>query len=243
MSFTWSHSTNSRAKLTLALADPLVDAIEADILMGRDTTPTATTIITTSSSDGVIDTVTQLESSSTINNNTEPIMGHPPHQESDLSVATFLKMVTTTTHGAASVMDMDVIAVDKQQQKQQQHVTLQKHIKLDFKEIETVQPTLKELQNLLHPTDDCDNNTTIDTTTATSTLKKTVFLNADILPGPGKRNVAHMSSSAFLDSCLAHIAQTKVCIGCNVNLLDSKNATSHVSPFFLLFTFFVPING
>jgi hypothetical protein len=231
MSFIWSHSTNSRAKLTLALADPWVDAIEADILMGRDTTPpptTTTTIIATSCSDGVIDTIAQLYTLPQ-QNNIEPIMGHPPHQQSDLSVATFLKMVTTTTHNTISVEDMDFIAVDKL--RQQPLVTLQKHIKLDFKEIETVQPTLKELQNLLHPTDDCDNITTIDTTTATSTLKKTVFLNADILPGPGKRNVEHMSSSAFLDSCLAHIAQAKVYIGCRVNLLDSTHATSLLSLF------------
>jgi hypothetical protein len=232
MSFTWSHSTNSRAKLALALADPLVEAIEADILMGRDTT---TTTSTASSSDAVIDNVTQLQSSSTIN--IEPIMGHPPHQESDLSVTTFLNMVTITNKTTTSLKDTASSALNKQQQEQHPHAALQKHIKLDFKEIETVQPTLTQLQNLLHPADDCNNTTTTTgtTTTATSTLKKTVFLNADILPGPGKRNVEHMPSSAFLDSCLAHIARTQVNIGCSASAFGFH--TRHLTgiPFYFIF--------
>jgi Uncharacterized conserved protein (DUF2181) len=212
MSFTWSHSTNSRTKLTQALADPLVDAIEADILMGRDTT-------NVSSSAG--ENITPISSPTT---NIEPIMGHPPHHESDLSVSTFLKMVTGNT-----VEDMDASAVGKQHRP---HVTLQKHIKLDFKEIETIQPTLTQLQNLLHPKDGASDGS-IPTT---SSLRKTVFLNADILPGPGRRDVEHMSSSAFLDACLAHIAQTKVHFASAVRMgqytLDTLHATSHTYPYF-----------
>jgi hypothetical protein len=76
----------------------------------------------------------------------EPIMAHPPDRTSDLSFAHFMALALKNT-------------------------ALQKHIKLDFKEIEAVQPCLDTLNTLpIYPNG------------------KFIFLNADIIPGPGRSN-------------------------------------------------------
>jgi hypothetical protein len=95
-----------------------------------------------------------------------PIMSHPPLLESDLSAATFLDRVTKNGSDNAR--------------------RLSKHIKLDFKHYEAVEPTLRILQRL-----DADGN------------GKTVFINADILAGPGKSSVdVTVPADAFIQTCL-----------------------------------------
>jgi hypothetical protein len=134
-------------KLTAALAEPSVTAIEADIVMGRDLT-----VGERDEDDG--------------GDHCVPVMSHPPVRESSLSFATFLRLVVTDGN------------------------RLSKHIKLDFKQRETVAPALRELrrQNVV------------------GTSGRTVFLNADVLAGPGKRPAdVEVRADDFVRTCLAHM--------------------------------------
>ena len=97
-----------------------------------------------------------------------PIMAHPPDRESDLSMTQFWDIVSTENLKG-----------------------IHKVIKLDFKELETVEPTLKEIVQR-----------------RIATIKSTaIFLNADILPGPGRREPKDVTIPArqFLDTCLKYI--------------------------------------
>mmetsp|Transcript_32098 Transcript_32098/g.58045 ORF Transcript_32098/g.58045 Transcript_32098/m.58045 type:complete len:310 (-) Transcript_32098:98-1027(-) len=136
----WSHGTNSFAQFSEAIQDESITAIEADIVLGRDT------------SARYCDTVV-------------PIMAHPPSTESDLSAATFLDEATKS-------------------KKAKRRLT--KHLKLDFKEFDAVEPTLEVFKNLK-----VDNN------------GKIVYLNADVLEGPGKSSVdINVPADAFVNKCL-----------------------------------------
>lgn len=91
-----------------------------------------------------------------------PIMSHPPIQESDLSAASFLEQ--TTKNG------------------------MTKHLKLDFKEFDAVEPTLDTFNNLNVNRRDG---------------KCTVFLNADVLEGPGKASSdVTVPADEFIHKCL-----------------------------------------
>lgn len=94
-----------------------------------------------------------------------PIMSHPPVLESDLSTATFLDQVT----------------------KGKDERILTKHVKLDFKHFDAVEPTLDAFQNLR----------------VNGNGSKTVFLNADVLEGPGKSSAdVTVPADAFVEKCL-----------------------------------------
>jgi Uncharacterized conserved protein (DUF2181) len=88
-----------------------------------------------------------------------PIMAHPPNTHSDLSMEAFIDIMRANAHRSNKV------------------------IKLDFKEQETVEPTLTALVKAQLPT--------------------TIFLNADILPGPGRREPGAVTIDApfFLKTC------------------------------------------
>lgn len=95
----------------------------------------------------------------------EPIMSHPPDYESDLSAATFLDHAT----------------------RGKERRVLKKHIKLDFKDFDAVEPTLQAFKNL----------------NVTGNGSSTVFLNADVLHGPGKTPFdVTISADAFVEKCL-----------------------------------------
>lgn len=98
-----------------------------------------------------------------------PIMAHPPNRTSDLRMTDFWQIVASRKE------------------------TVQKVIKLDFKERETLEPTLQAIADLQIQT---NNNNAI-------------FLNADILPGPGHRddNAVKMPAQWFLETCLKYIQQ------------------------------------
>lgn len=117
----WAHSTCTIAEMNDAIKSNVVTAVEADILMGTDSTRGSAGL-------------------------QQPIMAHPPSRESDLSFHRFMKLAISD--GA-----------------------LRKHLKLDFKEIETVRPCLDIIRQFGKFI--ADN-------------KSTIFLNADILPGPGR---------------------------------------------------------
>ena len=147
----WSHATNSAEKFSVAIDDPVITAIEADIVMGRDLlAPEGHPIV--------------------------PIMSHPPDFTSDLSAATFLDLVTKveSTSGGDGINEGR---------------TLSKHIKLDFKDYDAVEPTLRIFKKL-----------------AAHGNGKTVYLNADILPGPGKTATdVTVPADEFVSTCLAHV--------------------------------------
>jgi hypothetical protein len=75
-------------------------------------------------------------------------------------------------------------------------ITLRKHLKLDFKETRAVGPSLEllKLANITNP------------------LGKQIYLNADILPGPGKRDdkLLPVSLDTFMSCCMNHIQSRKV---------------------------------
>uniref|UniRef100_A0A7S1XZH4 Menorin-like domain-containing protein n=1 Tax=Grammatophora oceanica TaxID=210454 RepID=A0A7S1XZH4_9STRA len=112
------------------------------------------------------DTFSTIQDDGSSNNELVPIMAHPPERESDLSASRFLDMVTDAGSRKAEKL-------------------LKKHIKLDFKEMETVQPVLEEARSV-----HCNG--------------KTIFLNADILPGPGRteEDIA-LPPELFLEACLS----------------------------------------
>jgi Uncharacterized conserved protein (DUF2181) len=152
----WSHGTNTIEKCCDAIRDPVVTAIEADVIIGRDLR-------------------------SPLEKPHIPVMSHPPHLESDLSAATFLDLVTKG--GAEKTNDAR---------------SLSKHIKLDFKHFEAVAPTLRMFKSL-----DANGN------------GKTVFLNADVLAGPGKSPIdVTVPADEFIHTCLEHFS------GANAQLLS-----------------------
>ena len=97
-----------------------------------------------------------------------PIMAHPPCRSSDLSAQEFLTRIMSSR--------------------------LQQHVKLDFKEIEALEPTLKVLQEIGDSSDQ-------------TSRTRTIFLNADILPGPGMRQpTSIVPLDAFLERSLKFIS-------------------------------------
>ncbi len=161
---TWAHSTTSFQALTDALNDPKITAIETDILMGYD--------VSTKKDNG--DTNTHSNDNDDDDDISIPIMAHPPERQSDLSFETFMKMATaTTTETTTSTI-------------------VKKHLKLDLKEIKALDPILKTLSKTIHtinpsqPQNNNNNNNNNDDDHHQS--HKTIYLNADIIKGPGMRN-------------------------------------------------------
>ncbi|KAG7349891.1 DUF2181 domain containing protein [Nitzschia inconspicua] len=102
-----------------------------------------------------------------------PILSHPPFRQSDL---TFEKLLDTVT----------------EQSEDGTRNLITKHLKLDFKEIQALQPSLKLLQKMQ----------------IYNPYQKVVILNADILPGPGKRTLdptTMVPADEFVTSCLDYI--------------------------------------
>jgi len=104
---------------------------------------------------------------------TEPIMSHPPISVSDLSFTGFINKCMEDSKDCT-----------RQQQK---------HLKLDFKDVESIDPALDTLQKSI---------------TENSTFEKSVFLNADILKGPGGRRIRQIpiEANTFMKKCLKFIS-------------------------------------
>ena len=174
---TWAHSTVSKHLLNRALEDSSITAIETDILLGYDTTTKSRT--NAGSVEGS-PSVTAQHSHIDENDIVKPmipIMAHPPSNESDLSVRTFLERIRRTKH----------------------------HIKLDFKQQAVVTPTLKLLHEMLSSQEQ-ENDRNICSSELKSQRsnneRRTFFLNADILPGPGKaEDDLTVHAKPFLDAC------------------------------------------
>lgn len=100
--------------------------------------------------------------------NRHPVHAHPPNKHSDLSMKDFLNLVSNYGKNV-----------------------IQKVIKLDFKTMDVVEPTLQ---------------TILDQQLETSS-ESAIYLNADILPGPGFRRPGAVSilASEFIETCLSYI--------------------------------------
>ena len=90
------------------------------------------------------DDTMMIEADVSLGDNNEPIMAHPPANTSDLTLEDFIKIVVNATENGAK-----------------------KGIKLDFKFIEVVPPSLKMLES------------------QRDRIKIPLWFNADILTGPG----------------------------------------------------------
>lgn len=109
-------------------------------------------------------------------NKSEPILAHPPSRESDLTVPLMLRLVLAPDGGDGKE-------------------TLRKHLKLDFKEISALKPTLDLLSD----------------STFTNEFRNEIILNADILAGPGfgGNDPSIVPACAFLEVCLDYIRRLK----------------------------------
>ncbi len=105
----------------------------------------------------------------------EPILSHPPSRESDLTVHQMLRLITAPH--------------------KDERGNLKKHLKLDFKEIGALKPTL----DLILDSD------------FTNTMRNQIFLNADILSGPGfqPNDPSIVSPSKFLELSLSSIQRLR----------------------------------
>ena len=123
----------------------------------------------------------------------QPIMAHPPSTISDLSFQSFLAMVQGLNY-------QDRTATSTRAGKNPW--TIKKHLKLDFKGIETVAPVFDILSKSM-----ARNNSSIESNTGADQVEeKTIYLNADIINGPGLRNESlSVPSDEFLKLCLAFL--------------------------------------
>lgn len=80
---------------------------------------------------------------------------------------------------------------------------LQKHIKLDIKQAECVTPVLDTLKEIPRLGEHSSN---------------IIYLNADVLPGPGQRGKVAISPDAFLEKCLDFISATRTARLCAFSL-------------------------
>lgn len=98
-----------------------------------------------------------------------PIMAHPPKMISDISLQSWIERVINAKTG--------------------------KGVKLDFKSIEIVEPSLKILKD--HETE----------------LTFPIWLNADILPGPINADTEPVNSTAFLKLCKQYFPDVTLSVG------------------------------
>ena len=115
----------------------------------------------------------------------QPIMAHPPSTESDLSFTSFLKITTSKKdeHSLSSSTSPP------------EPPMIQKHLKLDLKEIQALDPILDGLGAIIK-----DLNHGVES--------KTIYLNADIIRGPGMRNDSlPITPDNFLNPCMKFLKE------------------------------------
>lgn len=121
------------------------------------------------------------------NKRIQPIMSHPPLDHSDLSFTSFF--------------DMNYRNGEKLEKNGNDNfLKIKKHLKLDFKEIETIGPALDYISQIISQGDfdpgviDSDGN---------NSEQKTIYFNADIINGPGMRyEQLPIPKDEFLNICL-----------------------------------------
>lgn len=190
----WSHSTCSMKSLKKALIDDNISAIEVDIVMGYvKPSEDSPTIVRDPSVDTSMDATTKASGHDTESEGSEgynkliPIMAHPPLKESDLTMKIFLYHTTYINSIATNDDKCNNNIIQRK---------LKKHIKLDFKEMETIQPTLETIRNM---------DITFNNNNNESKNDNIIFLNADILPGPAMRYEPIINSDLFLQLCIDYV--------------------------------------
>jgi hypothetical protein len=189
----WAHSTCSKDDLEKALLDEDINAIEADIVMGHHHK------VEEEDNEKTTDE-NEAASSATTNSIriTEPIMAHPPNSISDLSFEGFIHR--------CMMKEEDSTTKDCSRQPRQHHY---KHLKLDFKDVETIEPALNTLNKSMIIDNNDENNSNSNLTSTTTSFDKSIFLNADILKGPGcntrNQQLAIIDAEIFMEKCLAFI--------------------------------------
>ena len=123
------------------------------------------------------------------NKRIKPIMSHPPLDQSDLSFTSFFDM-NYCNNGEKSEKNSNG-----------NFLKIKKHIKLDFKEIETIGPALDYISQIILSQSDVDRGV-IDSS-GNNSEQKTIYLNADIINGPGMRyEKLPVPNDEFLNICL-----------------------------------------
>lgn len=128
-----------------------------------------------------------------------PIMSHPPYEESDLSAALFLQLAmdggaedltTNAKDTGTCTLTANVLGTPATRSTDSRPI---RHIKLDFKQIEAVGPVMDIIQSTHRPR-----------------YGQTIFLNADVLPGPGVRGHSAVTVQAkqFIETCFQYIDET-----------------------------------
>jgi hypothetical protein len=87
-----------------------------------------------------------------------------------------------------------------------------KHIKCDFKELAVVKPCLAQISALLLKRD-----------TNSDSQPRAIFLNADVLPGPGKRDSSTVDADEFVQTCLEHRPVQALSLGWSTNVTRVYN--------------------
>jgi len=124
----WSHATNSIAKLSKAMNDPLITSLEVDVKMGY---------VSLNSND--VESHTRL-----------PMLAHDG-RHGDLSVKKLMDVITLETEGEGRETEVGngiapasaTIPTSNRRRKR-----LTKHIKFDFKDFDAVEPVIKYLHDL-----------------------------------------------------------------------------------------------
>ncbi|KAM4708020.1 protein FAM151B isoform 1-T2 [Discoglossus pictus] len=106
----------------------------------------------------------------------EPIMAHPPQTDSDITLEEWLTDVSTTNKG----------------------------IKLDFKSLEAVRPSMQILERIK------------------TNIRQPVWINADILPGPGGKNKA-VDAKEFLQTVTSFFPDVTLSLGWTTGWFPDKN--------------------
>lgn len=110
-----------------------------------------------------------------------PIMAHPPNKESDISLQNWIERVINAETG--------------------------KGVKLDFKSIEIVEPSLKILK--IHQ----------------NKLKFPVWLNADIIQGPVNASTTPVNSTQFLELCQQYFPTLTLSVGWTTEVVINKKGS------------------
>lgn len=180
----WAHGVCSHAQLQKALWNEDIDSIETDLVLGYHIDEKTGTAV--------------LEED-------VPVSAHPPRHRSDLSVAEFLDGVLMVRAGTKT--GSDYVDSNNNVAMSDDASTPTVNIKLDMKELQVVRPVM-ELLLEKYPNPDgiadaeSSNDEQHDDSSSAILAVQYIYLNADVIPGPGRREVPPIiDGDAFISTC------------------------------------------